>query len=252
LDEKVKTFGTMLADKADNADVLGLQSDLLKLSVAADTAPEPVKVAADPDQLESAPADPISESRDNSDWQRSLLLKVAGIVLLLGFGGAFLGAWLQSRLMKRNVSDAPTVAAVPAPTAVPTTQPSPSPVETPAPTEMVVRPGDSLKKLAQQFNVPEQTIMELNPTITRWEAIRPGQKILVPAAPVAEASPSISNAVPPAGTIEVVVGPGDSINRFAQRYGTTPERIRELNPQVTNWAAIQTGQKVLMPTPPSG
>ena len=117
---------------------------------------------------------------------------------------------------------------------------------------MVVRPGDSLKKLAQQFNVPEQTIMEMNPTVKRWGAIRPGQRILVPAAPVAVASPSITNTAAPSGTIEVVVGPGDSINRFAQRYGTTPERIRELNPQVTNWAAIQTGQKVLMPTPPSG
>ena len=198
LDEKVKTFGTMLTDKADNADVLALQSDLLKLSVAADTSPEPMKVAADPEQLETASVSPISESRDDSDWQRSLLLKVAGIVLLLGFGGAFLGAWLQSRLMKRNASESPTVAAMPAPTAVPTPQPSPSPVEAATPAEMVVRPGDSLKKLAQQFNVPEQTIMELNPTIKRWGAIRPGQKILVPAAPVAEASPSISNAAPPA------------------------------------------------------
>ena len=138
LDEKVKTFGTMLADKADNADVLGLQSDLLKLSVAADTAPEAVKVKTAPDevenasaQVENASATPVSEERDTSDWQRSLLLKVAGIVLVLGFGSAFLGAWLQSRLIKGNPSVPSAVAAGPAPTTLPTMQPSPSPVEAP-------------------------------------------------------------------------------------------------------------------------
>jgi LysM repeat protein len=178
-----------------------------------------------------------------------LLWKVAGIVLVVGLAGGFLGAWLQSRLMRRPVAQAPLAVQVP----VPTPQPTPSPSPTPGTIELVLQPGDSLKKLAQQYNVTERAIMDLNPTVQRWAAIQPGQKILVPAAPVASpnASPTATT-TPAAGTVEVIVGPGDSINRFAQRFATTPARIRELNPHITNWAAIQTGQKLLMPTPPSG
>ena len=162
-----------------------------------------------------------------------------------------MGAWLQSRLMRRPAAAAPGPLAAQAP--VPTTQPSPSPVAsgTPGVTEIVVQTGDSLKKLAQQHNVPEQAIKDVNPTVQRWEIIQVGQKIFVPAAPLAAASPTATTVAVP-GTVEVIVGPGDSINRFAQRYGTTPARIRELNPHITNWASIRTGQRVLMPTPPSG
>ena len=171
---------------------------------------------------------------------------------MIAFAAAFAGAWLQWRLMRRAANTGTIAAAVPASTI--STTPSPSPTATPAPTptEIVIKPGDSLRTLAQQYNVPEQTIMDLNPTVTRWGALQRGQKILVPTLPAAAASPTTEAASNVAeGTIEVVVGPGDSINRFAQRYRTTPERIRELNPQI-NWAAIRTGQKVLMPTPPSG
>ena len=235
LDEKLKAFAALVDGKADKADVLSLQSDLLKLSVASDAPPVVEKAENDAD--------------DETTSNRSLLLKVAAIVLVLGLGGGFLGAWLQSRLMRRPAIAPPITAQTP----VPTPQPSPSPVvsATPGVAELTVQPGDSLKKLAQQYNVTEQVIMDLNPTVQRWETIQPGQKISVPAAPSATASPApTSGAVP--GTIEVVVGPGDSINRFAQKYGTTPARIRELNPHITNWAAIRTGQKVLLPTPPSG
>ncbi|MDQ5847204.1 MAG: LysM peptidoglycan-binding domain-containing protein, partial [Acidobacteriota bacterium] len=137
-----------------------------------------------------------------------------------------------------------------------TAQSNPSP--SPAPTdvmEITVKPGDSLKKFTQQYNVSAERLQQLNPTITRWPRIQIGQKILVPAAG-ATPSPSLhtnqasTNSVP--DTIEITVVPGDSINRFAQRYRTTPERLRELNPQITNWATIQTGQRVLVPSSPAG
>ena len=236
LDEKITAFATLIAGKADKADVLGVQSELLKLSVAADVPGPAVKYQND--------------GPSPAGWERSLLLKVGGIVLIVGLAGGFLGAWLQSRLMRRSNAAAPAPMAVQA--LVPTPQPTPSPAATPGTTEIVVQPGDSLKKFAQQYNVPERAIMDLNPTIERWAMIQPGQKILVPAAPVASPVPSPAASTAAPGTVEVIVGPGDSINRFAQRYGTTPARIRELNPQITNSAAIQTGQKLLMPTPPSG
>lgn len=254
IDEKVKSFAALLAGKADKADVLSLQSDLLKLSVAADDKPLASEVEADRNRSDDAavvqPA--IARNEPDSDWQRSFVLKVAGIVLVTALASAFLGAWLQSRLMRRSNEVAP-LAAVPAPAGVVQPSPSPTAPQPPAPTEIVIKPGDSLRKLAQQYNVPEKTIMDLNPTVTRWAAIQTGQKILVPATPAVAASPTTEGTpIAAAGTIEVIVGPGDSINRFAQRYGTTPDRIRELNPQISNWAAIRSGQKVLVPSPPSG
>ena len=244
LDEKMKALAALVADKADKADVMSLQSELLKMSVASDVPP----AVAQDDHHDEIKSTTVADTHAH----RSLLMKVAGIVLLVGLGGGFLGAWLQSRLMRRPAAAAAPLAVQPP---IPTPQPTPSPVAagTPGVTEIVVQTGDSLKKLAQQYNVPEQAIMDVNPTVQRWETIQAGQKVLLPVAPAATASPAATAttaAVP--GTVEVVVGPGDSINRFAQRYGTTPARIRELNPHITNWASIKTGQKVLLPTPPSG
>lgn len=125
----------------------------------------------------------------------------------------------------------------------------------PTVSEVTVKPGDSLKRLAQAYNVPPEKLMELNPTITRWPSIRIGQKIIVPAAdsataatppPAAEQSPVNE---PPANTTEVRVGPGDSLNQLARRFNTTADRLRELNPQITNWLRIQRGQKVVVPAP---
>jgi LysM repeat protein len=127
-------------------------------------------------------------------------------------------------------------------------------------TEVTVKPGDTLQKLTQRYDVAPEKLKELNPGITRWPAIRSGQRILVPAATPASPTPSPAGAqatVQPASnnsvaTIEVTVGPGDSLNRFVLRYKSTPERLRELNPQITNWGSIRTGQRLLVPAPPGG
>ena len=94
LDEKMKAFTALVASKADKADVMGLQSELLKMSVASD-APAVAKDDGDHDEI-----------KPDSQAHRSLLMKVAGIVLVIGLGGGFLGAWLQSRLMRRTATAA--------------------------------------------------------------------------------------------------------------------------------------------------
>jgi len=126
--------------------------------------------------------------------------------------------------------------------------------------EITVKRGDSLKTLAQQYNVPRAKLISLNPTITRWSAIRLGQKIVVPAAP--ETTPATTPTITaspvssptqdqtgnyPSNTTEITVGPGDSLHRLAARHNATPDRLRELNPQITNWAKVATGQKVIVP-----
>lgn len=138
-------------------------------------------------------------------------------------------------------------------------------VSSDAVTEITVKRGDSLRTLALQYNVPQEKLISLNPIVRRWSTIRIGQKIVVPAAgtalqttPTTAASPISS---PPAqeqtvnsppNTIEITVVPGDSLNRLSAKYKATPDRLRELNPQVSNWATILPGQKILVPAPPAG
>ncbi|HEV2825978.1 MAG TPA: LysM peptidoglycan-binding domain-containing protein [Pyrinomonadaceae bacterium] len=125
-------------------------------------------------------------------------------------------------------------------------------------TEITVKPGDSLKKFAQLYNVPAEKLMSLNPGIKRWERIPIGQRIFVPSESAAPVSPAASpspaqsaSSSAPAGTTEVTVGPGDSLNELARRFNTTAARLKELNPQM-NWPRIQTGQKVMVPVPAGG
>jgi LysM repeat protein len=127
-------------------------------------------------------------------------------------------------------------------------------------TEVTIKPGDSLKKLAHQYNVAEEKVRALNPEIKRWETIHAGQKVIVPSvpsvSPTEALSPSpaaaqTSAALTPTGTTEVTVGPGDSLNELARRFNTTAARLKELNPQM-NWPRIQTGQKVMVPSPSGG
>ena len=151
--------------------------------------------------------------------------------------------------------------------AVPLASPVTSPLESAAPnavTEITVKRGDSLRTLAEQYNVPQGKLISLNPTIRRWSTIRIGQRIVVPVGtapvttPTTAASPGAS---PPAqdqagnassNTTEITVVPGDSLNRLSSKYNATPDRLRELNPQIVNWAMILPGQKIVVPAPSGG
>lgn len=245
VEEKLTTLIATLESKADSTEVLGLKHDVSKLTKLA-TAPPAI--------LEE------KETEGANGRQRPSIGVMLLSVLLVAVGAAFLGAWLQSRMFRpaaqvSNERVLPTPAPSPDQTAV-ANQPNPSqPVEEVA--EVAVKPGDSLRKFAERYNVPLETLKELNPSISNWNLIKTGQRIKVPAQKSASASPAPtvaataqSEAAVPSGTIEVTVGPGDSLNGFAQRYNSTPQRLRELNPQVSNWASIRTGQKLLVPSPP--
>jgi LysM repeat protein len=323
LDEKIKTLSAEIAGKADKAEVLKLQSEVLKLGILAGASNSAASaVIKSEETLEPVDSSPpgdgavsieASESGNHAaiaaadpnlaDRRGPSLLQLALVVLLVGVAAAFLGAWLQSRVIKKpqevwsvktsgnqilisrldgagqgsvtmtvaqplqstgeqtfsSFADVQryidTVASKGAsPPTVEKAQSNASPSRTDV-MEITVKSGDTLKKFTQQYNVSAEKLQELNPTITRWPMIQIGQKILIPAtAATSSASPQTSQASTNAvsDTIEITVVPGDSINRFAQRYKTTPERLKELNPQITNWATIQSGQRVLVPASPAG
>jgi len=156
--------------------------------------------------------------------------------------------------------------------------PSPSPANQPASpqgetvalansatnaTEITVGPGDSVMKLARRHNVSPEELRKLNPTITRWPLLRMGERITLPSpsagnsATNAQAEPSASPTSSPvepstspnasAGTKEVRIGRGESLNSLAQLFNCSPRRIKQLNPRIHNWASIHPGQKILVP-----
>lgn len=133
-------------------------------------------------------------------------------------------------------------------------------------TEITVEPGDSVMKLARRHNVSQEELRRLNPTITRWPLLRIGERITLPS-PVSGNSPATSQAQPSAspatsevqpsaapkssaGTKEVRVGRGESLNSLAQQFRCSPRRLKQLNPRIHNWASIHPGQKVSVPALP--
>jgi len=256
------------------------------------------------------PQSDLAEAGAENRRTRIPIMMVALLVLAAALVGSFVGAWMQSRVLKRsaevwsvktagNQITISRLDAEPATVTLNVTQPvnatgeqrfssfadakryidtiaqndssvSRSAAVTPtsenkppeAVTEITIKPGDSLKKLAQQYNVPPEKIMSLNPTITRWPTVRIGQRIIMPASPttpvpltaspVSSPSNQPSSAGSPPNTTEITVVPGDSLNRLATKYNATPDRLRELNPQVTNWATILPGQKIVVPALPAG
>jgi LysM repeat protein len=312
LDEKVKVLSAELASKADTAEVLGLQRDVLKLGLTSiPSSPTETSLIADkPTTDEAPPVEPTPEpaliSSQGPSWQTAFTLKAALIFLVLAVLGGMVGGWLQARGTRKRTElwsvktsgneivisrlEGPTPEAVTlniaepvkatgeqtfssfadvkryldtiannalSPTQTGQTPPANDQKAAEVTSELTIKSGDSLKRLAQVYNVPPEKLMELNPSVTKWTALRIGQKIIIPAAaptaptplsnPALQPNQSSGNPVP-ANTTQVTVGPGDSLNELARRFNTTSERLKELNPNM-NWPRIQTGQKVIVPAP---
>ncbi len=107
LDEKLTTLVVALQSKADSADVLGLKHDVSKLTKLATAAPA------------------VPETNENNGPAQGMRKPAIGLmllaVLLVGVGAAFLGALLQSRMLK--VPEASS-AQVSLPAATPTPAPA--------------------------------------------------------------------------------------------------------------------------------
>ena len=85
------------------------------------------------------------------------------------------------------------VTATPTPSASPTSDVSPSPTPTPTPTPKtyVVKQGDSLRGIAERFQVSMDVIMSANPQIKNANLIRAGDVLIIPQViPDVVASPS--------------------------------------------------------------
>jgi len=98
----------------------------------------------------------------------------------------------------------------------------------------VVKSGDSLYRIAQQYNTTVDTIKNFN-NLTN-NILQIGQELLIPISEIEEETP----------TITYIVKSGDSLWSIAQRYNTTVNEIKTLNNLTSNNLSI--GQQLLIPS----
>ncbi|MCU0474548.1 MAG: LysM peptidoglycan-binding domain-containing protein [Anaerolineae bacterium] len=131
---------------------------------------------------------------------------------------------------------------------------------TPEPQTYVVRTGDTLSRIARQFNVTTTDLARAN-DIGNPDNIRVGQRLVIPAAnatppaaitptPTLTANPAPtttpdSTAAPSGTPITAVVLAGDTLSRFAQRNGTTVQEVVRLN-DIANPNLIVAGTRLII------
>lgn len=139
-----------------------------------------------------------------------------------------------------------------------------APVATPAPVaseaqhneaeHIVVRPGQSVSRLAAEHGVSRAAIIDAN-HLTPPYKVKIGQRLLIPGAAVtpAEAPPTAPLAPVASEARHIVVQPGQSVSRLAVQYHVPKRAIIAAN-QLTPPYKVKIGQRLLIPgaaeTPP--
>lgn len=109
-------------------------------------------------------------------------------------------------------------------------------------TEYTVQPGDWIFKIARQFGVEPEDIIELN-DLTSPSQIYPGLVLKIPAPSGVVETPEPTGV---AGGVVHVVQPGEWIWQIARQYGVDPQSIIDAN-NLTNPALIYPGQELVIP-----
>ena len=113
-----------------------------------------------------------------------------------------------------------------------------------------VQRGDTLKGIAIKFHTSVDELLRLNPQISDPNLILTGQRLVVPRrAPgtgIGGGGEGGTNL--PGGTQFYIVQPGDTLKGIARQFGTTPEVLRQLNPEITNPNVIRKGQRIIVPS----
>ena len=147
------------------------------------------------------------------------------------------------------VEPAPTPAMTSTPPVVVTaptmSEPSvpPPPVAPSGATEYTIVKGDYLEKIAKNFHVSVNALLEANPGIMPTK-LQIGQKINIPPPPEPGA---MAPAVAPGAGMEQVytVKSGDNLTKIATKFGTTVKALRAANNLKTD--SIKVGQKLTIP-----
>ncbi len=113
----------------------------------------------------------------------------------------------------------------------------------------VVRPGDSLSRIARLFNTSVDALAQLN-GIVNIDRIQVGQELQLPAADEAVVSENTPTPVPTAVSSQpqatYTVRPGDSLYKIALFYGVPVAQLAQAN-NIVNRNRIYVGQVLIIP-----
>jgi len=135
--------------------------------------------------------------------------------------------------------------ALPAPA---TSTPSPTPIivtATPgAGTTYIVRPGDTLYRIAVRFNLSPAAIAQAN-GIVNVNLIQAGQELIIPATGSVISATAIPAATETQPTT-YIVRPGDNLYRISLRFGVSMLALSEAN-GILNVNRLFAGQVLIIP-----
>jgi LysM repeat protein len=126
-----------------------------------------------------------------------------------------------------------------------------NPLVTVAPITHVVQRGDTLKKIAAQYNVTLEELIRAN-NITNPDRILVGQSLQVwsssVSVPITEAPAPTPPTTPPANAVYHTVRSGEYLSGIARVYGVSWTRIAEAN-NITDANRVFAGMRLLIPDP---
>lgn len=105
----------------------------------------------------------------------------------------------------------------------------------------IVKRGETLATIAQQYGVSQQALIEAN-QLSNPSLIYIGQRLRIPEKAEAGYLPAQNQA----GTTVYVVRPGDTLSRIAARYGVTVSQLTAIN-HLANPSLIRSGQRLMIP-----
>lgn len=153
------------------------------------------------------------------------------------------GAWQATPTPAYTPTPSPTPSITPTPSLTPTPSATPTPTVTPTPLppiEYVVKRGDTLSEIAQQFDVTTDSIMDLNGRLS--DAVYVGETLLIP-----RPTPTPDPFTTPAPYLTHIVKNGENLSGIAKKYNVSVEDIRLANNMPEFSYLISPGQALIIP-----
>lgn len=161
---------------------------------------------------------------------------------------------VRSAILTQTAQALEDTSATSTPTPLPTEDPSVS--ATPEPdqptatlegqiTEYTVQPGDWIFKIAREFGVDPQAIIDLN-ELSNPSSLEVGMVLKIPAIETAPPPTADSTGTPVEGGTIHIVQAGEWIWQIARLYGVDPQEIIDAN-NLTSPSMIYPGQELIIP-----
>jgi LysM repeat protein len=116
--------------------------------------------------------------------------------------------------------------------------------------EYTVQPGDWIFKIAREFDVDPQEIIDLN-NLTNPSQLSPGMVLKIPTEgttvePTVEGTAAAATGTPTGSTTIHIVQPGEWIWQIARLYGVDPQTIIDAN-NLSSPSTISPGDELIIP-----